>query len=213
MFLRLLIQNTFDLIFWKFLFQFTIGNKLNTETTQPKLRKGIKSQNPHRATRSISIVNNNHTRVALPKRPNQDSLQSQTNPLTKMPNNVTKHFVSTASCGDSSFLNHNSTFQNQVIQRYLNQSMPVRIQHDRGTSYQFRNVSHNQTFIPNAENQRFRSASTRSQTVKNNLRHSAVPKPATATQCSLRSWKNFSQNHGVISASVYKDLRNGNIRW
>ena len=157
-------------------------------------------------------MNSNYSRVVLPKRPNQESPRFQAKYLTKMPNNVTKHFVSTSNCGDSSPLNHNSTSQNQVIQRYLNQSLPVYVQRDRGSSCQFRNVNHSQIHLPGSEN-RLRSAVTRSQTQKNHQRHSTLQKPSTATQCSLRSLNNYSQNHGVISASAYKDLRNGNIRW
>ncbi|XP_033226406.1 extracellular signal-regulated kinase 2 [Belonocnema kinseyi] len=168
---------------------YTLPNKSNIGTSQPKLRRGVKSQIQHRGLQNVATMNNNYSRVVLPKRPNQESTRCQAKYLTKMPNNITKHFVSTSNCGDSSPLNLNSSSQNQVIQRYLNQSLPVQIQRDRGTSCQLKNANYSQVYHPGSAN-RLRSAATRSQTLNS-----------------------YSQNHGVITASAYKDLRNGNIRW
>lgn len=128
-----------------------------------------------------------------------------------MPSNITKHFITT-NCGDSSPLTCNSSTQNQVIERYLTQSFPAPSLRNRESSYQLRNFSQNTIYLPDSENLRHKSAVTRSQTIKNHLRHN-VQKPSTASQCSLRSLNSFSQNHGVITASAYRDLKNGNIRW
>ncbi|XP_051171657.1 extracellular signal-regulated kinase 2-like [Leptopilina boulardi] len=186
-----------------------IGSRSNVGASQPKLRRGVKSQIAQRTSQNVKLINNNHYRVILPKRSSHEQSKIQ----TKIPNNITKHFITT-NCGDSSPINYcDSTSQNNVIERYLTQSFPTALLKNRVNSYQLRNFSQNPIYLPDTENNRHKSAITRSQNIKNNLRHNNIQKPSTATQCSLRSMNSFSQNHGVITASAYRDLKSGNIRW
>lgn len=137
-----------------------------------------------------------------------------------MPNNLTKHFATSS--------------QNETIQNYLNQTMPVHFQRERiptgmqqgqirNSGYAVRppaeslscgqNLNHVSQPPIMIDNHRTRSAGVnRTQNIKNHLRHNVIQKPATAIR-NLRSLNSFSQSHGTITASAYKDLRNGNIRW
>ena len=128
--------------------------------------------------------------------------------------------------------------QSQAIQNYLNQTLlipsnipqrirrpPARNSRTNGSnertmmnetlaSFNCSQVSkHPVTNHVNlADNHRQKSAITRSQSMKNSLRHNVVQKPTVAVRA-MRSLSSYSQNHGVITASAYKDLRNGTIRW
>lgn len=187
-----------------------IGNRSAVGATQPKLRRGVKSQIAQRtSSQNVKLVNNNHYRVIVPKRQNHETPKIQTKYPTKIPNNVTKHFITT-NCGDTSPIDNCDQFtQNRVIERYLTQSFPTATLKNRATTHQLRNFSQNPIYISDSDNHhRHKSAIVRSANVKNSSQ-----KPSTATQCSLRSLNSFSQNHGVITASAYKDLKNGNIRW
>lgn len=193
-----------------FQFQCNIGNRSAVGATQPKLRRGVKSQIAQRtSSQNVKLVNNNHYRVIVPKRQNHETPKIQTKYPTKIPNNVTKHFITT-NCGDTSPIDNCDQFtQNRVIERYLTQSFPTATLKNRATTHQLRNFSQNPIYISDSDNHhRHKSAIVRSANVKNSSQ-----KPSTATQCSLRSLNSFSQNHGVITASAYKDLKNGNIRW
>ncbi|XP_046612006.1 mitogen-activated protein kinase 15-like isoform X1 [Neodiprion virginianus] len=194
------------------------SGRLGLQSNQQKLRRSTKPQLVHR----IPPANNNNlqTKVNLPKRMNQDSPMNAKY-LTKMPNNLTKHFATS----------HHSTSQNQTIQNYFNQTMPVHLQRERIPTGQIKNttytnrptaecISNISNYIHNTNSvsgsldnhNRVRSAVLRAQTAKNNLRHSATQKPI-ATIRNFRSLNTYNQSHGTITASAYKDLRNGNIRW
>lgn len=172
------------------IFQSGLAQKWNAPS-QPKLRRGTK---PPPANRNPQ-KNPTPARPPLAKRPNEDSPTSQPNYIIpKMPNNITKHF---ASSGPAS--NTNSA-QSQIIQNYLNQTMPMQTRSAAG-----RRTNINETVIGGLKQ-------TRSQTLKNHLRHSAIQKPIT-NQRTMRTLNSYSQNHGIITASAYKDLKNGSIKW
>ncbi|XP_063975791.1 extracellular signal-regulated kinase 2-like [Diachasmimorpha longicaudata] len=158
--------------------------------SQPKLRRGTK---PPPANRNPP--KNIPSKNSLAKRPNQDSLISHTDNylITKMPNNITKHFASSGptSIGNSS--------QSQVIQNYLNQTMPMQTR-----SAVARRTNLSETIIEGLK-------LTRSQTLKSHLRHSAIQKQVT-NQRTIRTLNNYSQSHGIITALAYNDLKNGNIK-
>lgn len=142
----------------------------------------------------------NPMRYPLPKRPSQDSPRSQVIIATKMPNNVTKHFVN----GTHSI--NNNISHNQVIQNYLNQTMPMVTR--SAVQRNFTTGSCNKA--------------TRSQALKSHLRQkttsstitsSTSPATNTTTMKNYRSINSHNQSHGIITASAYKELKNGNVSW
>lgn len=163
--------------------------------TQPKLRRGVKPQLINRLSTTATITN--PSRCPLPKRPNQDSPTGPANYHTKIPNNITKHFA-------SSTVNNSS--QSQVIHNYLNQTMPMTL---RSSSVITRSIAaHRNDMNETIDGYK----ATRSQTLKNHLRHNnTIQKPITITKNSMNY--NYSQNHGIITESAYKNLRNGSNKW
>ncbi|XP_015124227.1 extracellular signal-regulated kinase 2 isoform X2 [Diachasma alloeum] len=157
------------------------GHRWNVPS-QPKLRRGTK---PPAANRNPQKI--------IPARHSSTS-HTDNYLMTKMPNNITKHFASSgpASNGNSS--------QSQIIQNYLNQTMPMQTR-----SAVARRTNHSETIIGGLK-------LTRSQTLKSHLRHSAIQKPVT-NQRTMRTLNSYSQSHGIITASAYKDLKNGSIKW
>lgn len=176
-----------------YLFQCGITNKPNTSTSYPKLRRGIKSQPFDRVTGTTII--SNPTRCSQPKRPNEKSPTGSSNYPTKMPNNIMKHFASD--------IVHNSS-QSQVIQNYLNQTIPMVLR--SGNVINGSNIVHQ---INKNDINEIIGTVTRSQTNKNHIRHNTIHKLATTK--TLHPMNNYSQNHGVITATAYENLRNGTI--
>lgn len=201
---------------------------------QPKLRRGVKPQPVHRfplakPIANPSTINNPTSKFTLPKRSSPDSPGVQAKYITRMPNNsVTKHFVSTSSPDDRSSTSFNQRLQrnpttgslSQVIQNYLNQTLPIpnaqtrdrRIPiksrlNDRSTIAASANFDYPKQALSAAENHRLKSAPIRGQTAKSHPKHNGIQKSTTASR-GTRSVSNYSQNHGVITASAYKDLRN-----
>ncbi|XP_015602051.1 mitogen-activated protein kinase 15 isoform X2 [Cephus cinctus] len=180
----------------------------STLQAQSKSRKIGKPQLVHRISNQNPV---NQLKGTLPKRPNQESPNNQSKYLTKMPNSYAKHF---AGSGHVTVQQQSHVAsQNQAIQNYLNQTIPMRERQSIGTiSEVAETTGYPQNVRNHLENHRLmRSAVTRSQTLKNHLRHSSIQKPQVARN--LRSLNSYSQNHGIITASAYKDLRSGNIRW
>ncbi|EZA55797.1 Putative serine/threonine-protein kinase C05D10.2 [Ooceraea biroi] len=144
-----------------------------------------------------------------------------------MPSNVTKHFVrSTGSSGGGG--GHLSSpespyfSQQQAIRNYLNQTMPQRhsrpregamsCQDSRGSHFIERTTSCN----VGVANNRTRSATRGSQATRGldiaRRRSSATATTTGMTTCDKsRFLSSHSQNHGVIAASVYRELCNGTI--
>lgn len=182
---------------------------MNQPPVQQKLRKGVK-QGSGITRLSLSKISINPSRYPLPKRPSQDSPRSQTIIATKMPNNITKHFVVN---GNNNSMNNN-TSQNQVIQNYLNQTMPMLTR----SSVVQKNIHDKTTTIGECY-----KATRSSQIIKNHLRHNVIQKPittavttTTATTTSIRNMRSLNshnQSHGIITASAYKELKNGNVSW
>lgn len=144
-----------------------------------------------------------------------------------VPGNITRHFVRTMSGGhlsspESPYVNHQ-----QAIRNYLNQTLPVPArQHtrprDRAPTCQAGRavgpVDRRTSFVADAEILGDRlSGATRGQGGKLQPRHSVdggcvVRRKLTACDAS-RYLDSHSQRHGVIAASVYKELCNGTIGW
>ncbi|XP_012286312.1 mitogen-activated protein kinase 15 isoform X2 [Orussus abietinus] len=196
------------------------GGKSSVSVNQPKPRRGSKPQFLQRLQQPDPPGNSKST---LPKRPSQESPRSQAKHVTKMPNNASKHFSPNYNSNAIPNMNVNQTApQSQAIQNYLNQTLPIPLTRERLASARTKSSNQSSTGHPesrqsypipgNVENHRLRSAVTRSQVLKNNLRFNAIQKPNTAVR-NLRSLNSYSQSHGVITASAYKDLRNGSIRW
>ncbi|XP_044002190.1 extracellular signal-regulated kinase 2-like isoform X2 [Aphidius gifuensis] len=171
------------------------NGKLNQQPVQQKLRRGVK-QIPVLARLSLAKTPVNPMRYPLPKRPSQDSPRSQVIIANKMPNNVTKHFVN----GTHSI--NNNISHNQVIQNYLNQTMPMVTR-----SAVQRNCTTSSC-----------NKATRSQALKSHLRQkptstitsSTSGATNTTTMKNYRSIISHNQSHGIITASAYKELKNGN---
>lgn len=150
---------------------------------------------------------------------------------TLMPSNVTKHFVRTTgnnggghpSSPESPYFN-----QQQVIRNYLNQTMPLPAQRysrtrdsampcqdGRGSHLIERTASRNIGMT----NSRAKSATRGSQAargvdVARRRSSTTATTMGMATACDKsRFLSSHSQNHGVIAASVYRELCNGTIGW
>ncbi|XP_057327347.1 mitogen-activated protein kinase 15-like isoform X3 [Microplitis mediator] len=204
-----------------------VTNKSNNTSSinQPtKLRRGIKSQGINNNINKYSTIingSNAPSRYSLAKRANnQDSptssINSVNNYITKIPNNITKHFA--MGTGSNGPIDNNNSLESQVILNYLNQTIPLRttaisaINGNNRTSAVNNNNVINRHRNDNNINETIGGYKiTRSQTLKNNLKHIAVQKQSNVRN--LRSMNNYNQNHGVITASAYSDLKNGSVKW
>lgn len=134
--------------------------------------------------------------------------------------NVTKHFVRTRgdcrmSSPESSHLSHQ-----QAIRNYLNQTIPVMVeQQSRAryrTPYQSKSNFIDRTCTAVDTGNRVKSAAPRNQA--NRTRHSfdgscVAQRKSSTMHDKSKFLDSYNQNHGVIAASVYKDLCNGTIGW
>ncbi|XP_003700809.1 mitogen-activated protein kinase 15 isoform X2 [Megachile rotundata] len=120
-----------------------------------------------------------------------------------------------------------SVSKNQVVQNYLNQIMPSRVKEQsnpcrtRDTNYRISQCDTNgvkksqQTAnSPLVGNNRLRNTANRDHVTRaqKHIIDGAGEKKSKSTRDSTFV-DNHSQTHGVITASVYKELRNGTIRW
>ncbi|KAG8037892.1 hypothetical protein G9C98_006103 [Cotesia typhae] len=171
------------------------------------------------------------TRYSLIKRENnnEDSMVLNScnffnNYLVGTPNNITKHFAMGNNNGEneSNVIDRNSS-QSQVIQNYLNQTIPFRtttmtkieinnrIKGDRKVN---NIINNNRCKNDTTVNHHIISGYklTRSQIIKNNhLKHGIVIQKI--NQSNIKNLRynnvnNYNQNHGVITASAYSDLCN-----
>ncbi|XP_043275381.1 mitogen-activated protein kinase 15 [Venturia canescens] len=192
---------------------------------------------------STTNNNNSLSKLTLPKRSSPESPGIQAKYITRMPNNnVTKHFVTTIGTEDqqkqrqscSNINRQNSqnrmiSSQSRVIQNYLNQTLPMsglqtrekRIPTKSRLSDRMNIVETMGKFDyahgnkqPNnvLDNHRPKTSVIRNQTLKPHLRHSSIQKPVVAVR-GARSLNNYTQNHAVITASAYKELRNSTMKW
>ncbi|XP_015436934.1 PREDICTED: mitogen-activated protein kinase HOG1 [Dufourea novaeangliae] len=131
-----------------------------------------------------------------------------------------------------SYASRPTTSKNQAIRNYLNQMMPSRVVEQSPFPCRTRNnMDHRTIQRSNAGNpdrlqppdctlpgtNRPRTAAlNRSHIAKVQSRHIVDGNAEKKSSPLLRDTNfldNYSQNHGVITASAYKDLRNGTIRW
>ncbi|XP_053593160.1 mitogen-activated protein kinase 15 isoform X4 [Microplitis demolitor] len=200
------------------------SNNISSINQPTKLRRGTKSQGLNNNINKYSTIingSNAPSRYSLAKHANnQDSptssINSVNNYLTKIPNNITKHFA--VGTGSNDPTDNNNSLESQVILNYLNQTIPLRttaisaINGNNRTSVVNNNNVINRHRNDNNINETISGYKiTRSQTLKNNLKHTGVQKQSNIRN--LRSINNYNQNHGVITASAYSDLKNGSVKW
>ncbi|KAG7213622.1 hypothetical protein KM043_002871 [Ampulex compressa] len=178
--------------------------------------------------------------ISLSRRAHDDSQGLRSKYSTKMPSHTTNRILGSvgseqksSSCSSAELSQHSAP-RSRSVQNYLNQTMPLRprrelCDRDRSTippnpglprtsSGVLENRAQNAVVPVIVENHRFRTIG-RSQATKvppkrNSLGSKLLEKTsATSMRGISRFIDGYSQNHGVIAASAYKDLRNGTIRW
>ncbi|XP_031842280.2 mitogen-activated protein kinase 15 isoform X1 [Nomia melanderi] len=133
-----------------------------------------------------------------------------------------------ANSAESVYASRPSTTKNQAIRNYLNQTMPARIEEQKPLPCRTKsgrslpdhrmilrnNVDKSQPAdcLTNGAHRSKTSAPNRSCAIRAQSKHSDETK-WTSPMNNSRFLDSYSQSHGVITASAYKDLRNGNIRW
>ncbi|XP_012225822.2 mitogen-activated protein kinase 15 isoform X1 [Linepithema humile] len=132
--------------------------------------------------------------------------------IKQMPGNVKKHFVRTINDGisnpESPYVDHQ-----QAIRNYLNQTVPTQ-QHPRVRDRM--PCQDKYGFADEKIDTRLKSMA-RGSTGRSQPRHSfddgCVVMMRSSTTCDKpRFLDSYSQSHGVIAASIYKDLCNGTIK-
>ncbi|XP_034174195.1 mitogen-activated protein kinase 15 isoform X1 [Osmia lignaria lignaria] len=111
-----------------------------------------------------------------------------------------------------------SVTKNQVVQNYLNQTMPSRVKGQ--TSHLYRSKDINYRTISQCDASSIKKPQ-QTANFPNNRTKNAAPvsrcqKPVTDGNNEKKSkpfLDSYTQSHGVITASMYKELRNGTIRW
>ncbi|XP_020281716.1 putative serine/threonine-protein kinase C05D10.2 [Pseudomyrmex gracilis] len=192
--------------------------------TRTKLRRSCRQQSVTQAPMPFTFASANCCGDdRRPKTMPAKSIRINDSPkmIKQAASNVTKHFVRTRgecrmSSPESSHLSHQ-----QAIRNYLNQTMPVTVEQQSQTryrtSYQSKSNFIDRTCTAVDTGNRVRSAAPRNQA--NRTRHSfdgsciAQRKSSTIHHDKSKFLDSYNQNHGVIAASVYKDLCNGTIGW
>ncbi|XP_060821574.1 mitogen-activated protein kinase 15 isoform X1 [Bombus pascuorum] len=160
----------------------------------------------------------------------------QTKYFARMPDNATSYYLRSsssnnknASSSESLYNSCHPTVKNLAIRNYLNQTVPLRVE-EQSPSRPCRTKNNTEYRIlrSNANNIEKLHQSTNYLTSGNNRSRNAVPNGCHVVGTQMKHvadgstnnekknspfLDNYSQSHGIITASLYKDLRNGTIRW
>ncbi|XP_025268161.1 mitogen-activated protein kinase 13 isoform X2 [Camponotus floridanus] len=198
-------------------------NQLAVSAPRAKLRRACREQILVQAPKSLTSAKahyrtDDHRPRTMPAKPMTDSPKSIRQPL--MSSNVTRHFARTG--GISSPESPYVVSHHQAIRNYLNQTMPPPAQQQsrerNRVSCQNKSnlVDRSCTSADTEINNRIRSTA-RNQANRLQSRHSfdsGVIQRRSSTMCDRSGFlDSHSQSHGVIAASIYKDLCNGTINW
>ncbi|XP_076239243.1 mitogen-activated protein kinase 15 [Calliopsis andreniformis] len=202
-----------------------------SQATRTKLRRNCKQvRGPVRS----EINWREENRRTSPIRDSPKNLQTKY--FARTPENTTGYCLKSNSSNtkntnsisaESLHTSYHSTLKNQTIRNYLNQTMPPRIE-EQSSPYRTRNSIDYRTIMrsdsekPNFAtmvNNRLKSGNiSRSQVTKTQSKYvtdgniSSDKRSAPLIRDS-RFFDSYNHSHGVITASAYKDLRNGTIRW
>lgn len=201
-------------------------NQLTIPAPRAKLRRACREQIVVQAPKSLTSTNahyrtDDHRSRTKPVKPIMiaDSPKGTKQPL--MSSNVTRHFARTdgISSPESPYV-----VSHQAIRNYLNQTMPPPAQQQSRERSRLlcQNKNNLDRSCTSADtemiNNRLRST-TRNQANRLQSRHSfdsgcVIQRRSSTTTCDRsRFLDSHSQSHGVIAASMYKDLCNGTINW
>lgn len=210
-------------------FQRGAGSRLNqlaVPAPRVKLRRAYRQQILAQAPKPLTSVTahcrgDDHRPRTMPAKPIMidDSPKGIRQPL--MSSNVTRHFARTG--GISSPESPYVVSHHQAIRNYLNQTMPEQQQpreRNRVSCQSRGNLIDRSCISADTEaiNNRVRSAA-RNQASRLLSRHSfdsdcVIQRRSSTTTCDRSGFlDSHNQSHGVIAASIYKDLRNGTINW
>ncbi|KAM0735928.1 Mitogen-activated protein kinase 15 [Formica fusca] len=201
-------------------------NQLAVPAPRVKLRRAYRQQILAQAPKPLTSVTahcrgDDHRPRTMPAKPIMidDSPKGIRQPL--MSSNVTRHFARTG--GISSPESPYVVSHHQAIRNYLNQTMPAQQQpreRNRVSCQSRGNLIDRSCISADTEaiNNRVRSAA-RNQASRLQSRHSfdsdcVIQRRSSTTTCDRSGFlDSHNQSHGVIAASIYKDLRNGTINW
>lgn len=198
-------------------------NQLAVPAPRAKLRRACREQVLVQAPKSFTSASahyrtDDHRPRTMPaKSMIGDSPKGIRQPL--MSSNITRHFARTGiSSPESPYVSHH-----QAIRNYLNQTMPLPAQQqsrerNRLSCQNKSNLIDRSCISADTEiNNRIKSTA-RNQVSRLQSRHSfdsgVIQRRSSTTMCDRSGFlDSHSQSHGVIAASIYKDLCNGNINW
>ncbi|XP_076672039.1 mitogen-activated protein kinase 15 isoform X2 [Andrena cerasifolii] len=140
---------------------------------------------------------------------------------------------SNANSAESLYASCHSSSKSQAIRNYLNQTVPPRVEEKSSPLYRARNNADDRLILRNdagnidrpqpsnyplvGNNRSWNANSNRSYAARTQSRHSdgnaTGEKKSTPSVRDSRPLDGYRQSHGVITASAYKDLRTGAIRW
>ncbi|KOC69084.1 Putative serine/threonine-protein kinase C05D10.2 [Habropoda laboriosa] len=207
-----------------------------TPGNRTKLRRSCKQiRAPTRLSSEVNWREENQQKTSFPR----DSPKSlQTKFFARTPESTTTYYPKSnggidksMNTAKSTYNSYHPTVKNQAIRNYLNQTLPSRVEeHSQShTNRTTRNsTDFHLTLRSNAANtEKLHQANNYHPVGNNRSRNVAQTRDYVTgtTMLSQNSEKkstlirgspfldSYSQSHGVITASAYKDLRNGTLRW
>lgn len=214
-------------------FQRGAGSRLNqlaVSAPRAKLRRACRQQIFAHAPRPLTSAtvhcrDLDHRPRTIPAKPIRIDESPKGIGQSLMTNNVTRHFARTRTGGISSPESPYIVSHHQTIRNYLNQTMPLPTQQhlrerNRVSCQNRGNLVDRSCTSADTEmlNTRVKNAA-RNQASRLQTRHSfdggcSIQRRSSTMTCNRSGFLNsHNQNHGVIAASIYKDLCNGTINW
>ncbi|XP_033199944.1 uncharacterized protein LOC117162156 [Bombus vancouverensis nearcticus] len=167
-----------------------------------------------------------------------DNLKTlQTKYFARTPDNATSYYLRSSSSNNknasSSESLYNScypTVKNLAIRNYLNQTVPLRVEEQspsrpcrtktntdyrilRSNANNIEKLHQSTNYLTSGNNRSRNAAPNGCHVVGTQLKHVADGSTSNEKKKNSPFLDNYSQSHGIITASMYKDLRNGTIRW
>lgn len=205
-------------------------NQLAVSAPRAKLRRACRQQIFAHAPRPLTSAtvhcrDLDHRPRTIPAKPIRIDESPKGIGQSLMTNNVTRHFARTRTGGISSPESPYIVSHHQTIRNYLNQTMPLPTQQhlrerNRVSCQNRGNLVDRSCTSADTEmlNTRVKNAA-RNQASRLQTRHSfdggcSIQRRSSTMTCNRSGFLNsHNQNHGVIAASIYKDLCNGTINW
>lgn len=218
-------------------FQCAPGRRPNQIVTgnRDKLRRNCKQiRTTSRPTSDVNWREEDRQKTSF----DHDNLKSlQTKYFARTPDNTTSYYLRSnsnnnknASSSESLYNSCHSTVKNLAVRNYLNQTVPLRVEEQspshpcrtktntdyrilRSNANNIEKLHQSTNYLTSGNNRSRNAAPNGCHVVGTQLKHVADGSTSNEKKKNSPFLDNYSQSHGIITASMYKDLRNGTIRW